>query len=165
MLENSGLGLGNTMPYNNSKLANALFSKELGKRLNGTRVKTYSVCPGLARSNIFQHYSTTGKISMGLGKYTFFLPVNKVRWINFDKLIVWHIHIFKFHYFIFRLAISYYFAPWQRNCQSALERCIALGDSFRRSNLCWQIIWPQHCGKKANNLLVSNKIINTECST
>jgi hypothetical protein len=31
MMENVGLGLGNSMPYNNSKFANALFSKELGK--------------------------------------------------------------------------------------------------------------------------------------
>lgn len=79
MMENVGLGLGNTMPYNNSKFANALFNKELAKRLQGSRVKTYSVCPGLANSNIFQHYSQAGKLTMLMGQLTFFLSVDKVR--------------------------------------------------------------------------------------
>jgi len=77
MMADMGLGLGNTMPYNNSKFANALFSKELGKRLEGTKVKTYAVCPGLARSNIFQHYSSGVKMLIDLGSALFFLPVDK----------------------------------------------------------------------------------------
>jgi NAD(P)-dependent dehydrogenase (short-subunit alcohol dehydrogenase family) len=80
MMNNAAsLGLGNTMPYNNSKFANSLFNKELGKKLQGSRVKSYAVCPGLAKSNIFQHYSTAGKIFVGLGLNTIGLPVNKVR--------------------------------------------------------------------------------------
>jgi NAD(P)-dependent dehydrogenase (short-subunit alcohol dehydrogenase family) len=59
MMDNCGLGIGNTMGYANSKFANSLFNKELAKRLKGTRVTTYSLCPGLARTNILQHY--TGK--------------------------------------------------------------------------------------------------------
>lgn len=38
--------------YNKSKLANALFSQELAKRLQGTGVKTYALCPGLVDSDL-----------------------------------------------------------------------------------------------------------------
>lgn len=77
MMEKASLGLGNTMPYNNSKFANSLFNKALGKRLQGSRVKSYAVCPGLALSNIFQHYSTAGKIFVGIGLKMIGLPVNQ----------------------------------------------------------------------------------------
>jgi NAD(P)-dependent dehydrogenase (short-subunit alcohol dehydrogenase family) len=73
----SGLGLGNTMPYNNSKFANSLFNKGLVKKLQGSRVKSYAVCPGLANSNIFRNYSTGGKIMTGLFLSVFGLPVSK----------------------------------------------------------------------------------------
>jgi len=38
--------------YANSKLANALFSKELGSRLEGTGVRTYALCPGMVFTEI-----------------------------------------------------------------------------------------------------------------
>jgi len=38
--------------YFQSKLANALFSKELGKRLKGTLVQTFTVCPGVVATDI-----------------------------------------------------------------------------------------------------------------
>lgn len=38
--------------YSNSKLGNALFNKELGKRLTGTGVHSYSLCPGMVFTNI-----------------------------------------------------------------------------------------------------------------
>jgi len=38
--------------YANSKLANALFNKELGKRLKGTGVQTYALCPGIVMTGI-----------------------------------------------------------------------------------------------------------------
>jgi hypothetical protein len=44
----------------------------------GTHAKSFSVCPGLARSNIFQHYSTAGKLFVGIGLGMFGLPVEKV---------------------------------------------------------------------------------------
>jgi NAD(P)-dependent dehydrogenase (short-subunit alcohol dehydrogenase family) len=47
MLEKRGsFGLNNWGPYNNSKIGNMYFAKELGKRLVGTGVSTYAVCPG-----------------------------------------------------------------------------------------------------------------------
>lgn len=50
------LGIGNTMPYNNSKFANALFTKELAKRYEN--ITAFSVCPGLAQTQIFRNYSS-----------------------------------------------------------------------------------------------------------
>lgn len=38
--------------YNNSKLCNILFTKELAKRLQGTGVTTYSLHPGVVRTDI-----------------------------------------------------------------------------------------------------------------
>ncbi|OXA42601.1 retinol dehydrogenase 12 [Folsomia candida] len=66
-----GLGLGTFAPYCNSKLANVLFTKELSKRLADTRVKTFSVCPGLVNTNLangyyanenLQHYLIKGSL-------------------------------------------------------------------------------------------------------
>ncbi|ODN02268.1 Retinol dehydrogenase 12 [Orchesella cincta] len=37
--------------YSNSKLANALFSKELSKRLQGTGIRTYALCPGMVMTD------------------------------------------------------------------------------------------------------------------
>lgn len=41
--------------YQNSKLANALFSKELAKRLQGTGVRTYALCPGFVYTDLGQN--------------------------------------------------------------------------------------------------------------
>ena len=48
------LGVLNLIPYNNSKLANILFAKELGKKLEGTGVTVYAVCPGLVKTELFR---------------------------------------------------------------------------------------------------------------
>ncbi len=41
--------------YQNSKLANALFSKELAKRLQGTGIRTYALCPGIVYTDLGQN--------------------------------------------------------------------------------------------------------------
>lgn len=41
--------------YENSKLANVLFSRELGKRLKNTGVNTYSLHPGVIRTQIMRN--------------------------------------------------------------------------------------------------------------
>lgn len=41
--------------YENSKLANVLFSRELAKRLKNTRVTTYSLHPGVIRTQIMRN--------------------------------------------------------------------------------------------------------------
>ena len=38
--------------YCNSKLANVLFSQELGRRLTGTSVRSYCLCVGIVNTNI-----------------------------------------------------------------------------------------------------------------
>jgi len=45
------IGPGNK-PYSDSKLANALFSKELAMRLEGTGVRTYALCPGIVSTGL-----------------------------------------------------------------------------------------------------------------
>lgn len=55
-MANLGRGLGNFAPYCNSKLANILFTKELSKRLVGTRVTPFSVCPGMVNTNLATGY-------------------------------------------------------------------------------------------------------------
>lgn len=49
------LGFGNFLPYNNSKLAHILFARELASRLEGTGVHTYSLCPGMIRTELFRN--------------------------------------------------------------------------------------------------------------
>ncbi|CAG7734837.1 unnamed protein product [Allacma fusca] len=51
----SSLGFGNFVPYSNSKLAIALIARELGRRLEGSGVHTYSVCPGMIRTELFRN--------------------------------------------------------------------------------------------------------------
>jgi retinol dehydrogenase 12 len=41
--------------YCHSKLANILFAKELAKRLKGTNVTTYSLHPGIIRTELGRH--------------------------------------------------------------------------------------------------------------
>lgn len=43
--------------YAQSKLANVLFSKELARRFQGMGVKTYSLHPGIVRTELFRHLS------------------------------------------------------------------------------------------------------------
>ncbi|CAL8122132.1 unnamed protein product [Orchesella dallaii] len=50
------------LPYNNSKQATALFTKELAKRLEGTGVNAYAVCPGIVNTNVFRDASPTEKL-------------------------------------------------------------------------------------------------------
>lgn len=42
--------------YRQSKLANILFTRELAKRLQNTGVTTYSLHPGVVRTEIARHY-------------------------------------------------------------------------------------------------------------
>ncbi|KDR11852.1 retinol dehydrogenase 12-like isoform X1 [Zootermopsis nevadensis] len=55
-LENS---YGPVKAYNQSKLANVLFSNELARRLEGTGVTTYSVHPGVVRTELGRHLNDT----------------------------------------------------------------------------------------------------------
>lgn len=43
------------LAYCHSKLANILFTKELARRLKGSRVTTYSVHPGTVHSELIRH--------------------------------------------------------------------------------------------------------------
>jgi NAD(P)-dependent dehydrogenase (short-subunit alcohol dehydrogenase family) len=52
MLEKRGsFGFNRLGPYGNSKIGNMYFAKELGKRLEGTGVTTYALCPGQSYCN------------------------------------------------------------------------------------------------------------------
>lgn len=45
--------------YNQSKLANVLFTKELAKRLQGTNVTVNSLHPGVIRTELSRHFTDT----------------------------------------------------------------------------------------------------------
>lgn len=46
---------GDVAAYNNSKLCNILFTKELAKRLKNTKITTYSLHPGCIKTRIFRN--------------------------------------------------------------------------------------------------------------
>ncbi|KAF0292204.1 Retinol dehydrogenase 12 [Amphibalanus amphitrite] len=48
-------GYGDWKAYYQSKLANVLFTRELARRLLGTRVTTYAVHPGIVRTDLWRH--------------------------------------------------------------------------------------------------------------
>ncbi|CAG7689609.1 unnamed protein product [Allacma fusca] len=52
--ENQSRGFLGYEPYANSKLANALFVKELAKVLMKTNITCYALCPGLVATNVFR---------------------------------------------------------------------------------------------------------------
>ena len=54
------------LAYGHSKLANALFSFELARLLNGTRITSNAVHPGLVSTNIVRHESAIIRAGFGL---------------------------------------------------------------------------------------------------
>jgi len=65
-MDKSGFGLENGLPYANTKFCNALFTKELGKRVAGTQIKTYALCPGIVNTTIYDSCTDRGKKAFGL---------------------------------------------------------------------------------------------------
>lgn len=52
--------------YNQSKLANILFTRELAKRLRGTNVTVNAVHPGIVDTDLFRHMSFFTNFVAGL---------------------------------------------------------------------------------------------------
>lgn len=74
-MEKSGYGFENSLPYANTKFCLALFTKELGRRLSGSDVHTYALCPGLKDTNINKNLpSVTDKLFGFFLKYWSFYP-------------------------------------------------------------------------------------------
>ena len=61
--------------YGHSKLANALFSLELARRLNGTQVTSNSVRPGVIMTNLGRHLPWWQKVASELLGWTFMKSV------------------------------------------------------------------------------------------
>jgi NAD(P)-dependent dehydrogenase (short-subunit alcohol dehydrogenase family) len=64
---NSEKSYGQIQNYANSKLANVLFTKELARRLEGTRVTTYALHPGVIKTEITRHLATIVSILQYIG--------------------------------------------------------------------------------------------------
>ena len=47
--------------YSNSKLANIFFARELAKKLSGTGVHTYALCPGWVKTELARYSDLTWK--------------------------------------------------------------------------------------------------------
>ncbi len=58
--------------YNQSKLSNVLFTKELAKRLQGTNVTVNSLHPGVIRTELGRHFTDTFGWSVHLVKIVLF---------------------------------------------------------------------------------------------
>jgi len=86
--ELTSLGYMNTLPYNNSKLANSMFAKELGKRLEGTGVTSYSLCPGLVNTKLFDTLTTFQKFANSVNMTFVGLTPEQVSFLNFSNLYV-----------------------------------------------------------------------------
>jgi NAD(P)-dependent dehydrogenase (short-subunit alcohol dehydrogenase family) len=84
MLDNCSLGVGNSLPYMNSKMANILFTRELAKRLEGSGVNTYAVCPGFVKTRIFRDFTPTFKFIYNTASIIYGLPVHKVNILSFN---------------------------------------------------------------------------------
>uniref|UniRef100_A0A3Q2EE71 Retinol dehydrogenase 12, like n=1 Tax=Cyprinodon variegatus TaxID=28743 RepID=A0A3Q2EE71_CYPVA len=54
--------------YAQSKLANVLFTRSLAKRLEGTGVTTYSLHPGVVRTDLWRHLSAPERFFINLAK-------------------------------------------------------------------------------------------------
>lgn len=80
MMENSSMGFLNYVPYSNSKMANALFTREFAKRLDGcdTNIKTYSLCPGIVHTDVFRHDNWYKRILTGISLATAGFSVKEV---------------------------------------------------------------------------------------
>jgi NAD(P)-dependent dehydrogenase (short-subunit alcohol dehydrogenase family) len=58
--------IGPSTLYIRSKMANALFNKELGKKLEGTGINTYGLCPGVVQSDLAQYATGHYKILLSV---------------------------------------------------------------------------------------------------
>jgi NAD(P)-dependent dehydrogenase (short-subunit alcohol dehydrogenase family) len=83
MMENvTSFGFQNTLPYNNSKLANSLFIMELAKRLEGTGVSAFSVCPGLVDTGCFRNFTPFRKFYTDMNLLLVGLTPEQVRYFE-----------------------------------------------------------------------------------
>ncbi|CAL8101838.1 unnamed protein product [Orchesella dallaii] len=72
MLEKENPETSKIDPYSNSKFANLLFAKELSKRLEGTDVNVYALCPGWVKTDLARYADLTWK------QYIIMIPVGFV---------------------------------------------------------------------------------------
>lgn len=62
----------NVNPYANSKLANMYFCRELAKRIEGSGVNVYAVCPGWVYTNLFRYHNVKWYHYIAVGAIAFF---------------------------------------------------------------------------------------------
>lgn len=152
------LGLGNTMPYNNSKFANALFTKQLAKRGS---IKAYSICPGLAKTEIFRHYSAGVRTLMNVMS-VFGIPIDKVL-RNYKKYcdifprivkVIWLTKILKITlvlmqpcFNVCRAQTPFFSAVLPKKLLKTLEDTSALENIFLQLKSYLLTKWLNVCGK------------------
>jgi len=91
MLENrKKFGLAGMELYSNSKLANVLFAYELAQRTKGTGIATYSLCPGMVRTNITKNSSKFERLLLKIQAFLIGFPVEQVCFQD----ILYHMHDF-----------------------------------------------------------------------
>jgi NAD(P)-dependent dehydrogenase (short-subunit alcohol dehydrogenase family) len=55
LLEKENPDTSKANPYGNSKLANILFAQELARRLEGSGIMTYALCPGWVKTDLARY--------------------------------------------------------------------------------------------------------------
>lgn len=141
------LGLGNTMPYNNSKFANALFTKQLAKRGS---IKAYSICPGLAKTEIFRHYSAGVRTLMNVMS-VFGIPIDKVL-RNYKNIVTFfqESKILEITFILFnvcRAQTPFFSAVLPKKLLKTLEDTSALENIFLQLKSYLLTKWLNVCGK------------------
>jgi NAD(P)-dependent dehydrogenase (short-subunit alcohol dehydrogenase family) len=72
---NSEKSYGPLQNYANSKLANVLFTKELARQLEGTRVTTYALHPGVVNTEVVRHWTLFNVIiKIGMSNHVVLCP-------------------------------------------------------------------------------------------
>jgi len=73
--------------YNNSKLANNYFARELAAQLEGSGVDVHCLCPGMVRTNLGRHVIPTYSLFAKLIGYPFYYLLVKSTWEGIQTIL------------------------------------------------------------------------------
>lgn len=78
----TSLGFCSFIPYANSKLGNALASREMGRRFQTLGINSYALCPGLVRTEVFRNENPLRKTVSDVCLY---IGGHSARRVRFEK--------------------------------------------------------------------------------
>ncbi|ODN03819.1 Retinol dehydrogenase 12 [Orchesella cincta] len=123
------------LPYNNSKMANALFTKELARRLDGTGVTAYSLCPGVVKTEVFRDSGTFEYLIAKLCIAFTGVPLTKHQ------------------YFPYQASLGVLYCALSRKCEHESGKFYRFGQIFRRANRLLKVQDAQELWDKSEELV------------